>query len=138
MCVNIFVNADNIVFVNAWNEWSEGAHLEPDRRFGFAYLQATADAIRNVLHSEFINLNGRTGCENQIIKLHDTAVVLHIFYTDLWEEVVEYLKNLENDFDLFISMPDVLMDFKDTIFQKYPDELMFFSSLLEMDEPAAH
>jgi len=35
---------EKIVFLNAWNEWGEGAYMEPDRDFGYGNLQSVWEA----------------------------------------------------------------------------------------------
>lgn len=36
---------EHIVFINAWNEWGEGNHLEPDLKWGRGFLEATLQAL---------------------------------------------------------------------------------------------
>lgn len=37
-------DGDKIIFINAWNEWAEGCHLEPCQKWGRQYLEATLRA----------------------------------------------------------------------------------------------
>ena len=36
---------DQFIFINAWNEWAEGCHLEFDQKYGRSHLEATARGL---------------------------------------------------------------------------------------------
>lgn len=46
MAVNASHNQP-FTFINAWNEWGEGMHLEPDEKNGYSYLEAVSYAKKH-------------------------------------------------------------------------------------------
>lgn len=94
--------SDRFVFVNAWNEWAEGAHLEPDRKYGYAYLHATSNVLQQFRKPSAVS-NSVAELQKKFVKRNDACVVVHLYYSDLSEELIERLTAL-HDVDVHVSM----------------------------------
>lgn len=40
-----YTKEENLIFINAWNEWAEGCHLEPDMKFGLGFLEVVKKVV---------------------------------------------------------------------------------------------
>jgi lipopolysaccharide biosynthesis protein len=43
-----YTSEENFIFINAWNEWAEGNHLEPCQKWGRQYLEVTRSVMEDV------------------------------------------------------------------------------------------
>ncbi|PHS36194.1 MAG: hypothetical protein COB07_12670 [Sulfurovum sp.] len=108
---------EKIIFINAWNEWAEGAYLEPDRKFGYAYLNVTYKQLKK-FDSKRLKVLEKTQRE---LKESDTAVILHLYYADLWSEINEELKNFREPIDLYVNINNnISVHMIEKIINEYP------------------
>ena len=91
-------NRDNrFIFINAWNEWGEGSYLEPDEKYGYASINSLSKALFNLTYIKIDN----------IINLNESTKILiqvHLFYEDLFKEIINITNNIPVKYDLFISV----------------------------------
>ena len=63
----------------------------------------------------------KNSIRSEHIKNNSTAVVLHLFYTELFDEIRTYLDFLGDKFDLYVSLPDEKASFAERIKHYFPD-----------------
>ena len=89
-----------LVFINAWNEWAEGAVLEPDARLGHAWLEAT----RQALHPGSRPPAPRRPC-----------LVIHAWYPDVLAEMLTAVNKTKLDWRVIITTDPSHQDQVDNI-----------------------
>jgi lipopolysaccharide biosynthesis protein/SAM-dependent methyltransferase len=101
-------NDNAFVFVNAWNEWAEGTYLEPDKKYGYANINTFSRAICDIPLEGEIKIVSDTEktvcCQEASSELHmRIAVQIHLYYTDLVNEIIENINCIPYPFDCYIS-----------------------------------
>lgn len=89
------VAGNEFTFINAWNEWGEGMHLEPDEKYGYSFLEATLDAKKGF--DKYINeYSGFLDEHNEYLYLQEKADKFEQYtrVLDRWMELRELGVNI--------------------------------------------
>lgn len=109
-----------MVFINAWNEWAEGAVLEPTAHYGHAILNRTTEVL-----SKFSSHNNLKNFPlNQIQRKSSSvklAVVIHLYYPEKWQFFAEKLNNIEMPYDLYVTLNIKDAEFSENIYSYKKD-----------------
>jgi lipopolysaccharide biosynthesis protein len=88
---------EKLLFINAWNEWAEGAHLEPDLRHGWASLAA----LSRGLEAATAAAEGRATAS---AASRPVALFVHVHYPEVWEEMSALIaKRMDVPFSLILT-----------------------------------
>ncbi len=86
------------LFINAWNEWAEGAMLEPDARLGYAYLRATREALTMaVADRSQAHLRSKSASSPPV------HAVIHAWYPEVLGEILATLSSNSITWSLVVT-----------------------------------
>jgi lipopolysaccharide biosynthesis protein len=98
------------VFINSWNDWPKGAYLEPDQKYGDAFLRVTADALLpySAARSRAVARTNKPVVITSFLPevftpKSKTAIIIHAFYPDVLDDLLKRLQPC-NGRDIFISV----------------------------------
>lgn len=97
---------ERFIFINAWNEWAEGTYLEPDRKYGYANINMASRALFDLPAERGITVLDAASpvCSGDALAAQPKiAVQIHLFYTDLMDEIIREINKIPYPFDCFIS-----------------------------------
>ena len=108
------------IFINAWNEWAEGTYLEPDKQYGYAGINSLSRALYDMPYREYLLILKDSSCKVRDFAFSDNlriALHVHIYYTDLVDEIINNLNYIPYKFDCFVSTDTEIK--KEMILEKF-------------------
>lgn len=98
--------SSRFVFINAWNEWAEGTYLEPDRYYGYAFL----NAVSRVRDRGATNRDALEQIAGNIktIRKSEGVICAHVFYEEMIDEFALAVSEIkaQYSFDVAVSIPE--------------------------------
>lgn len=82
--------SQQLVFINAWNEWAEGAIIEPDARLGYAYLDANRRAVLS-------SINGSSPAQGV------PSAIIHVWHVDVFDEIIDAIRESGTNWRVIVT-----------------------------------
>ncbi|MEO8355340.1 MAG: rhamnan synthesis F family protein, partial [Chloroflexota bacterium] len=100
------------------------ANLLVTRQENLGNTMADLEGRAQMMAARITNQNANIFREGEIIKRHDTCVILHLYYPEMWNEISSSLSNFDKKFDLFVTIPHEVHISEQVIKANFPDALI--------------